>query len=141
MKWKQTKLSAGTASSSCRPKCIIFLERTSSPGQCFLPNIQKRTQEFFETSAERLPDELSSAKQTRSEIIQQLQNAPLGLLRTGDSPQETAEAIEIFLSEVAVEITESTHHRDPLDILRPVRRHTSAYAISNCKRSHPRPNQ
>lgn len=91
----------GSTSATSRPKCIIFLERNASNGQRFLPLNQKRVQEFFETSAERLPDELASAKRTRSEIIRHLSACPAWLLRTGDSPQETAEAIEIFQLKVA----------------------------------------
>jgi hypothetical protein len=83
-----------------RPKCILVLERTSIPGCCFVSCRPEDVIQFFEQSAERLPDELAAAKSTRSELICSLSRFPSWLLRTGDDPHRTAEAIDRFLAEV-----------------------------------------
>ena len=90
------------ALSSCVPKRILFLERTLTPGSSFLPCRREYTRDFFESNAERLPEELSAAREARSEIINQLTECPSWLLRTGDDPHKTAETIDKFLSEVAL---------------------------------------
>ena len=90
---------ASAAISSCEPKLTIFLERTTLPGTRFLPSQPEDVRHYFESNAERLPEELSSAKSSRSEIINRLSECPSWLLRTGDDPHKTAEAIEQFLSE------------------------------------------
>jgi hypothetical protein len=87
------------ALSSCSPKRILFLERIASPGSHFLPRGPEYTRNFFETNAERLPNELSAARDARSQIIKQLSECPSWLLRTGDDPNKTAAAVEQFLSE------------------------------------------
>jgi hypothetical protein len=55
--------------------------------------------EFFEKSAERLPDELVAAKTVRSTIIRALSTLPSWVIRTGEGPQRTAEAIDQFILE------------------------------------------
>jgi hypothetical protein len=87
---------------SCVPKRILFLERSSITGSSFIPCQREHTRDFFESNAERLPEELSAAREARSEIINQLTECPSWLLRTGDDPHKTAEAIDKFLSEVAL---------------------------------------
>jgi hypothetical protein len=89
------------ALSSCSPKWIFFLERTTTPGCCFAPCSGAYIRRFFKSNAERLPEELPEAWETRSEIIDQLADLPSWLLRSGDDPHKTAEAIENFLPEVA----------------------------------------
>lgn len=88
------------AISCCSPKWIIFLERTPTPGCSFVPCTSAYTQRFFKSNAERLPEELPEARETRSEIIDQLSESPSWILRSGDDPHKTAEAIERFLPEV-----------------------------------------
>jgi hypothetical protein len=90
------------ALTSCSPKWIFFLERTTTPGCRFVPCKSGYTREFFKSNAERLPDELLEAREARSEIIDQLSESPSWILRSGDDPHRTAEAIEQFLPEVAL---------------------------------------
>lgn len=82
------------------PKWIMFLERSTVPGCRFIPCRGEYTIEFFENNAERLPEELPLAKSARSEIITSLSRCQTWLLRTGDSPHQTAESINRFLEEV-----------------------------------------
>jgi hypothetical protein len=88
-----------TVKTASRPCWIFFLERASNPGCHFVPCRHGYTVEFFEKSAERLPDELIEAKAHRTAIIQALSACPSWILRTGENPHRTAEAIDHFLSE------------------------------------------
>jgi hypothetical protein len=81
------------------PRRLLFLERTSQLGCYFVPCRSEYVRSFFEKNAERLPDELVQAKAFRTGIIQTLSNCPAWILRTGESPQKTAEAIGGFVRE------------------------------------------
>ena len=81
------------------PRRLFFLERTSQLGCYFVPCRSDYVRSFFEKNAERLPDELVQAKAFRAGIIQTLSRCPAWILRTGDSPQKTAEAIGDFVTE------------------------------------------
>jgi hypothetical protein len=94
------KFHPDAALSSCSPKWIFFLERTATPGCRFVPCSSAYTKQFFKSNAERLPEELPEARERRSEIIDQLSESPSWILRSGDDPHQTAEAIEQFLPEV-----------------------------------------
>jgi hypothetical protein len=85
---------------SSRPKWILFLERSATPGCRFVPCRGEFVTQFFETNAERLPDELPAAKSARSQVIASLSACQSWSLRTGDDPHQTAEAIARFLAEV-----------------------------------------
>ena len=82
------------------PRYIVFLERTATRGCHLVPCRPEHVRDFFEKSAERLPDELSDAKTLRTNIIKLFSGCPSWMLRTGESPQKTAEAIDLFFSEV-----------------------------------------
>jgi len=81
------------------PKWLLFLERTSAPGCQFVPCRRDHATQFFEKNAEKLPAELPVAAETRSEIIRQISKCQSWILRTGDDPLQTAQAIENFLHE------------------------------------------
>ena len=81
------------------PQSMCFLERASGPGCHIVPCGSEYVRDFFENSAERLPDELTEAKTMRADIIRALSAFPSWILRTGESPQRTAEAVDHFLSE------------------------------------------
>jgi hypothetical protein len=80
------------------PRRIFFLERTSNLSCYFVPCRSDYVRNFFEKNAERLPDELVEAKAFRTSIIQTLSSCPAWILRTGESPQKTAEAIGDFVT-------------------------------------------
>ena len=80
------------------PRRIFFLERTSQSGCYFVPCQSDYVRSFFEKNAERLPDELVQAKAFRTSIIQTLSSCAAWILRTGESPQKTAEAIGDFVT-------------------------------------------
>ena len=81
-----------------RPHWLMFLERDSQPGCDFIPYSAKDARAFYERSAERLPEELPEAAAKRSEIIRTVTNRECFRVRSGESPQSTAEAIDRFCS-------------------------------------------
>jgi len=83
---------------SC-PQYIFFLERTPAPGCFMVPCRHEYVREFFQKNAERLPDELAAAKAFREKIVSILSSCRSWILRTGDSPSRTAEALADFLQE------------------------------------------
>jgi hypothetical protein len=88
-----------TVTSVSQPQSIFFLERTAAPG-CYLLRCRPQyVREFFERNAERLPDEIPEAKVVRSSAIKILSLLPAWIVRTGASPQATAEYLNDFLLE------------------------------------------
>lgn len=85
---------------SATPRWLLFLERTSLPGCQFVPCRPGHATQYFENNAEKLPAELPGALKSRSEIIRQISNCQSWILRTGDDPIRTAQAIDSFLPEV-----------------------------------------
>ncbi len=85
------------ARSCTQPQCILFLERTSTPGCRFVPCRPEYLRWFFESSGEKLPPELPEAVQNRSEIIRQLASCRSWILHTGENPLQTAAALDEFL--------------------------------------------
>jgi hypothetical protein len=83
------------------PKHIFFLERAATEGCDFLPCGPEYVKGFFEKNAERLPDELSEAKNFRSSVLAALSAYSAWILRTGETPQQTAGALKKFLLETA----------------------------------------
>jgi hypothetical protein len=79
-----------------RPHWLLFLERTSESGCDFVPYSTADAQAFFESSAERLPDQVPDASITRSSVIRSIANCRCWHLRTGESPQTTADAVRKF---------------------------------------------
>ena len=93
------RFAGSTTKNTSRPSKIFFLERTSHPGCHFVPCPSASIRDFFEKSAERLPDELIDAKTLRTSLIGTLSALPSWVLRTGESPQRTSEAIDHFILE------------------------------------------
>ena len=93
------RFAGSTTKNTSRPSRIFFLERTSDPGCHFVPCPSASIRDFFEKSAERLPDELIDAKTLRTSLIGTLSALPSWVLRTGESPQRTSEAIDHFILE------------------------------------------
>jgi len=81
------------------PKWMFFLERSRARGCRMVPCRGEYVKGFFEESAERLPEELLEAKASRSRVIQKLSECPAWILQTGESPQDTAAALDHFLAE------------------------------------------
>jgi hypothetical protein len=81
------------------PRWIFFLERTPTPGCQLIRCRSEYARNFFEGGAERLPDELPEAKSTRAAVIRALSARPAWIIRTGETPQATAQALDAFLSE------------------------------------------
>jgi hypothetical protein len=84
-----------------QPQSIVFLERTAAPG-CYLLRCRPQyVHDFYERNAERLPDEIPEAKAFRSSAIKILSLLPAWIVRTGASPQATAEYLKDFLLEAS----------------------------------------
>ncbi len=78
------------------PHWLMFLERTSAPGCDFSAYSADDAQAFFENGAERLPDQVPDAASARSVMIRSIANCKAWRVRTGESPQVTADAISLF---------------------------------------------
>lgn len=94
-------LSGVTVKNISQPRWIFLLERTAAPGCHFIPCRPGYVRELFERSAERLPHEVPDAQMTRSRIIQELSEHPSWIVRSGEHPQNTAEAISDFVLEAS----------------------------------------
>lgn len=84
------------AKSASHPYWVMFLERTSKSGCDFTSYDTAHAAKFFESNAERLPDELPEASATRSAMIQAVTDRECWRVRSGESPQVTAEFISRF---------------------------------------------
>jgi HPr Serine kinase C-terminal domain len=90
-----------TVKDIANPLSIFFLERASTLGCHIVPCQSQYVRDFFEKNAERLPDDFTEAKTIRSSIIRSLSAFPSWILRTGESPRKTAEAVDQFLAEAS----------------------------------------
>jgi hypothetical protein len=79
-----------------RPHWLMFLERDNKAGCDFLPCSAEDAEAFYEHSAELLPEELHDVAWKRTEIIKAVASRECYRVRSGESPQKTAEAIERF---------------------------------------------
>jgi HPr Serine kinase C-terminal domain len=79
-----------------RPRWLMLLERSPAPGCDFAPFNAADARAFFERNAERLPNEIPEASATRSALIGAAANCKCWRVRSGESPQATAEAIGRF---------------------------------------------
>jgi len=79
-----------------RPHWLMFLERDNRAGCDFSPCSAEDAEAFYECSAELLPEELHEAAWKRTEIIRAVSSRECYRVRSGESPQKTAEAIELF---------------------------------------------
>jgi hypothetical protein len=84
------------AKSASQPHWVMFLERTAGRGCDFTPYDATEAASFFESNAERLPEELPEASATRSRMIQAVAGSECWRVRSGESPQVTAEFISHF---------------------------------------------
>jgi hypothetical protein len=82
--------------STAHPHWLLILERTSQPGCDFSPLTPDVVRAFFESNAERLPLELPELSAERSASIESVANCSAWRVRSGDSPQATAESIRRF---------------------------------------------
>jgi hypothetical protein len=91
-----TKVFHSDVKRNSSPHWLIFLERDDRPGCDFIPHSPADAREFYERSAERLPQELPEAAAKRSEIIRSVTSRECFRVRSGESPQKTAEEIDRF---------------------------------------------
>jgi hypothetical protein len=85
-----------TSALHSRPHWLMFLERDSAPGCDFAPYGADEARAFFESAAEKLPDQVPDASIARSAMIRRIANCRAWRVRTGESPQVTADAIRQF---------------------------------------------
>jgi hypothetical protein len=84
------------AQSTARPHWLLLLERTAQPGCDFSPLSADEARFFFESNAERLPPQLPETSAARSATIAAVATCSAWHIRSGDSPQATAESIRHF---------------------------------------------
>ena len=84
------------AQSTSRPRWLFLLERTSQAGCDFSPLTASDARLFFETNAERLPTQLPDLSAARSATIAAVATCSTWRVRSGDSPQATAESVRRF---------------------------------------------
>ena len=85
-----------TPTTHSRPRWLLFLDRTIQPGCDFSSISASEARDFFESSAERLPTQLPAAAAARSSAIAAISNCPAWRVRSGETPQTTAQAIRGF---------------------------------------------
>jgi hypothetical protein len=93
-----TKIFRSQVKCVSRPHWLMFLERDDKPGCEFTPFSPADARAFYERSAEHLPQELPEAAEKRSEIIRMVASRECVHVRSGESPQKTAAAIDRFCS-------------------------------------------
>jgi len=79
-----------------QPHWLFFLDRVPAPGCDFKSVTADEVREFFESSAERLPDCLPATAAARSLTFEALAECPSWRVRSGESPSATAQAIANF---------------------------------------------
>jgi hypothetical protein len=84
------------AQSTARPRWLFLLERSAQSGCDFSRLTASDARLFFEASAERLPTQLPDASAARSATIAAVASCPAWRVRSGESPQATAESIRCF---------------------------------------------
>jgi hypothetical protein len=93
---KTEEICYGPQKAESHPRWLFFLERDSISGCDFDPMSVADAQHVFESSAERLPDQLPATSAARSATIQAVANCPSWRVRSGESPSATAQAIAHF---------------------------------------------
>jgi hypothetical protein len=90
------QICAFPAKSASRPHWLFFLERHSTAGCDFTPLSFAEARDFFESNAERLPGQLPELAAARSLTIAAIAGCRCWRVRSGESPQATAQAIAHF---------------------------------------------
>src|SRR5262249_23568077 len=93
---KAEEICRGPQKNASSPHWLFFLERDSTPGCSFHSMSTTDARNFFEHGAERLPDQLPATTATRSATIRAVADIPSWRIRSGESPEATAEAIADF---------------------------------------------
>lgn len=86
----------GPQRAESHPRWLIFLERDSTRGCSFHCITAADARQFFESSAERLPDQLPGTTATRSATLEAIASCPAWRVRSGEPPEATAQAIANF---------------------------------------------
>jgi hypothetical protein len=83
----------------CRPQGFMLLDRRPEAGFELRYLDKSVTREFFQRSAERLPEDLESAIRQRNLIFDQVARLPSFLLRYGGSPHAAAQRLRNWFRE------------------------------------------
>jgi hypothetical protein len=80
----------------CKPRWLIFLERTQRAGADFTPMSAAEARSYLNSSVERLPVQLSEAAAMRERTIESVSLLPCWRFRYGGSPQFAAKELKKF---------------------------------------------
>jgi hypothetical protein len=80
----------------CKPRWLIFLERTQRAGVDFTPMSAAEARSYLNSSVERLPVQLSEAAAMRERTIESVSLLPCWRFRYGGSPQFAAKELKEF---------------------------------------------
>jgi hypothetical protein len=81
----------------CRPRWLVFLERTERAGAEFMPMSSAEARDYLNSSVERLPMQLSKAIAMRERTIESVSLLPCWRFRYGGTPQFAAKELREFV--------------------------------------------
>ena len=94
----EASLFGGRVLRSCEPRRCFFLERSSQTKSAFAPMCAEQARLCFQSSVERLPDQLVDTARTRAGIIERIASLDCWTFRYGGTPQFAAQEILSFVS-------------------------------------------
>jgi hypothetical protein len=82
---------------ACKPRWLIFLERTQGAGAAFAPMLPAEARSYVNSSVERLPPQLYEAGAMREQTIELVALLPTWRFRYGGTPQFAAKELLEFV--------------------------------------------
>jgi hypothetical protein len=82
---------------ACKPRWLIFLERTQLAGALFAPMLPAEARSYVRSSVERLPPQLYEAGAMREQTIERVALLPSWRFRYGGTPQFAAKELLEFV--------------------------------------------
>jgi hypothetical protein len=82
---------------ACKPRWLIFLERTQAAGAVFAPMLPAEARSYVHSSIERLPPQLYEASAMRELTIERVALLPSWRFRYGGTPQFAAKELLEFV--------------------------------------------
>jgi hypothetical protein len=82
---------------TCKPRWLIFLERTQGAGAAFTPMLSAEARSYVNSSVERLPPQLYEAGAMREQTIELVALLPSWRFRYGGTPQFAAKELLEFV--------------------------------------------
>src|SRR5882724_9686357 len=118
MKWKQQSLVQAPRVPPAAQSALFFSSALPVPASVSFPNIRNALRNFSKPAPSVYPTNFPPQNKHALKSSSNFQNAPLGSCALAIARRKRPKPSKYFCRRLPVEITESTHHRDPLDILR-----------------------